>query len=233
MFRVPSPLYLSFTHILFFFYSNLIFCAIIWTLNPVFLLKYRTLALSVPFCLPVTSRLTFHFTFPTPSSFSFSHPSHAFLAIFLFPLLFCSLCLSLPFSLSLLPLSSVPRGYYLSRRQICPIINLISSFSLPLPLSRSHLLCRAHTQQPEHKHICTSTKRKHLRAFSFPLSTASQHIHVHIPPFPSSFCHTLKSQLYTLSPFASSLLLSPLPHHHHTDLKLTTTKRRQNEERRR
>lgn len=186
-------------------------------MNPVFLTQvHHTLSLSVQFCLPVTSRLTFHFTFPTPSSFSLSHPSHAFLAIFLFPLLFCSLCLSLPFSLSSLPLSSVPRGYYLSRRQICPIINLISSFSLPLPLSRSHLLCRAHTQQPAHKHICTSTKKKTPPCFLFstvyclPTHTRS---HTTLPLLFLS--HLKKPIIHTFSlclfspPLSSS---SPSPH---------------------
>lgn len=59
--------------------------------------------------------------------------------IFLSPLLFNSLYPLPPLSLFLLPLSSVPRGYYLSRRQICPIIKLIPSFSSsqPLQLPRS------------------------------------------------------------------------------------------------
>lgn len=68
--------------------------------------------------------------------------------IFLSALLLNSLFPLPPLSLSLLPLSSVPRGYYLSRRQICPIINLISSFSFSqsLQLPRSSPQFHRHTE---------------------------------------------------------------------------------------
>lgn len=85
--------------------------------------------ISYPFYLP--------FSFLCTIIFSLSLPSHAFLPS---SFSFCCSVLSpyLCLSLSLLPQSSFPRGYYLSRRQICPIINLISSLSLLHSLSYTH-----------------------------------------------------------------------------------------------
>lgn len=181
-----------------------------------------------PLCHLSATLFTFYFTFVALSSF----PSHAFFLPFSFS--FC--CSVLPpylrRSLSLLPLSSVPRGYYLSRRQICPIINLISSFSHLYSLSLSRSLTHSHTQKHNKN---TSTQAKNASLFcSSSLSISSPrsiHTFTHHPSPP--LCHTLKSQLYTLPPFSSSLLLclSHLPCHCHTDLELTTTKRREQEER--
>lgn len=120
--------------------------------------KYTTFSLHVshsaslsPICYP----FYLPFGFPCTIIFSLSLPSHAFL-----PSSFSFCCSVLPpylcLSLSLLPQSSFPRGYYLSRRQICPIINLISSLSLTLSLI--HTLTHTYTgcyciQPPRHTHL--------------------------------------------------------------------------------
>lgn len=76
-----------------------------------------SLTFMLPFLPPILLFCLHHF----PSLFSFMLLCHLlfFLRCSVLPLYLC-------FSPSLLPLSSFPRGYYLSRRQICPIINLIS-----------------------------------------------------------------------------------------------------------
>lgn len=115
--------------------------------------------------------------------------------IFLSPVLLNSLFPSPPLSLPLLPLSSVPRGYYLSRRQICPIINLISASSLPLGRSLF----------PVHLSFIDTQKLKQEKHL-YSLNTYATH-------FPSSVCHTVKSQLCTLPPFSPLLPpFAPSPH---------------------
>lgn len=189
-----------------------------------------TLSLCNPLNLSVTSPLPF---LPPISLLWLYHPFP--LMLFFLPFSFSFCCSVLPpylrRSLSLLPLSSVPRGYYLSRRQICPIINLISSFSHLYSLSLALLLTHIHRSITKmHPH-----KQKNASLFcSSSLSISSPrniHTFTHHPSPP--LCHTLKSQLYTLPPFSSSLLLclSHLPCHCHTDLELTTAKRREQEER--
>lgn len=138
----------------------------------------------LPLCHLSAALFTSYFTFLALS------------VIFLSPLLLNSLFPLPPLSLSLLPLSSVPRGYYLSRRQICPIINLISSFSFsqPLQLPRSSPQFYRHTEAKAGKN-------------TFPLLT---HTHfLFLSHCKKPIMHT-SSLLPSFSPFLPSFL--PLPH---------------------
>lgn len=100
-------------------------------------------------------------------------------------------------------------------------------------------LCLTHTQECEHKYVHTSRKKPTSLFCSSSLSVSLPHntqtntlIQTRTPTFPSSLCHTLKSQLYTLPPFSSSLLLSlSSPScHHNSDLGWTKMKTREKEE---
>lgn len=208
---------------------------------------HHILSLCIPFFLSVTSLLPFLPPVLLPwlcHLFSLSSLS-CFFTIFYFLLLFRSPSVSLPFSLSLVPLSSFPRGYYLSRRQICPIINLISSFSLfhtftYWVLLHPHLLSVSHIHRSKSTNKFTQAHKQspHFALLHCLFNFLPTHTHIHTcshTSLPSCFCHTVKSQLYTLPPFSSSLLLtlSLLSCHHHADMEWTTTTKKGEEESRR
>lgn len=135
---------------------------------------------------------------------------HAFLPTFLPPvdLLFRSFS----FTFSLCPPSSFPRGYYLSQRQICPIINPFSSLSRSLSFSHAHSHTRTHTSVYRDRSRGTNTFTQTQTLLFFTVYFTQSHTQTHTHLSLLRFCHTLKSQLYTFPPF------SPLSCHHPTNL---------------
>lgn len=105
---------------------------------------------SLPLCIflfllsPLHNPFTSRFASFSPLSFLLPPISHPFPIIFFIQIL----------SLSFLPLSLFPRGYYLSRSQICPIINLISALCASYAQTRSS--CIHLSPQTRTFHFCLS-----------------------------------------------------------------------------